>query len=327
MGSNILKQSSLYRDSYLGFMMICFMLNPSALNAADLPPSPDDVAAFKQELNRVQAKNQTKDHQPKEQKQELNPQVANAAVQGQKLVVTEKDQTSKGKPAASSASPHGKSKADSVAVASDGESIANIENEIAGEKEAKRNALGNVISSEDQSVSKKIKEWSKKLGEFYQTFEEYMGWDETTRLRKLDEGCRKSEALSCYELGETRQREGKSFEAETWYQIACSLMHSPSCARYKRLASRRESYEEKLRQDRFEIETLCESGRGASCAKAAYIAKYFGEKSVAEALNLKSCDLGYPAGCLQMARLEAEKGNEESASVFEKRGRDLLESH
>ena len=315
-----------YLGLWIGFLMFFLLLNFSLANAADLPPSPDDVAAFKKELKNAQIKEQDK-NQAKDLEKALKPSSAASVDKGQVQSDKEKNQASKEDSVSSPSDGSAKNDAIPLEVASDLEPDKALLGEKPVTEESKINALGNVVSSEDESFSRKIKEWSKKLGEFYHTFEEYMGWDETTRLRKLDEGCNRNEALSCYELGETRHREGKTFEAETWYQLACGLMHTPSCSRYKKLAFKRESYEEKLRQDRFEIETLCESGRAASCAKAAYIAKYFGEKSVAEALNLKSCDLGYPAGCLQMARIEGEKGNVESASVFEKRGRDLLRSH
>ncbi len=271
--------------------------------AADLPPSVDDVKALKKEQSGSTLPKEAQEKQPMAQSEVLPGKEQGVSPSEVKPSSTEQEAQGNVKP--------GEAKSD----------------EDLKTKDAPINALGNVISEKDQSVSAKIKEWSKKVGEFYQTFEEYMGWDESTRLKKLDDGCRASSALACFELAETRQREGKTIEAETWYQMACSLQHSPSCDRYKRLAAKRESYEERLRGERLEIETLCESGRAASCAKAAYIAKYFGERSLAESLNLKSCDLGYPAGCLQVSKSEMEKGNLEASKEFEKKGRSLLNSH
>ena len=300
---------------FLKSILIIMLLDLTLLSssyAADLPPSVDDVKALKKEV-------------PSEA---LSKQVP-AGILSKKVPEHQLMGTSRALPEENE--PISPSEARSSLPKPEGQEDVNVtktkSNEDLKTKDTPINALGNVISENDQSVNAKIKEWSKKAGEFYQTFEEYMGWDESTRLKKLDDGCRSNAPLACFELAEIRQREGKTFEAETWYQLACSLKHSPSCDRYKRLAAKRESYEQRLRGERLEIESLCESGGAASCAKAAYIAKYFGERSISETLNLKSCNLGYPAGCLQVSKSELEKGNLEASKEFEKKGRSLLNSH
>jgi hypothetical protein len=192
---------------------------------------------------------------------------------------------------------------------------------------AQTNALGVVVDPSRRDFSSYVKEWSRKAGEFYQVFEEYMGWDESSRMKKLDEKCRANDGTSCFKIAETRLGEGKFYEAESWYQLACTLKHSYSCDRFNRLSNRREKYERKLKADRLEVEQACEFGNAPSCAKAAYIADYFGETSVSEALNLKSCNLGYPAGCLHMARIEKQKGNLEMYHKYEDKARGLMNSH
>jgi hypothetical protein len=192
---------------------------------------------------------------------------------------------------------------------------------------AQTNALGVVVDPSQRDFSSYVKEWSRKAGEFYQVFEEYMGWDESSRMKKLDEKCRANDGTSCFKIAETRLGEGKFYEAESWYQLACTLKHSYSCDRFSRLSNRREKYERKLKADRLEVEQACEFGNAPSCAKAAYIADYFGETSVSEALNLKSCNLGYPAGCLHMARIEKQKGNLEMYHKYEDKARGLMNSH
>lgn len=192
---------------------------------------------------------------------------------------------------------------------------------------AQTNALGVVVDPSKRDFSSYVKEWSRKAGEFYQVFEEYMGWDESSRMKKLDEKCRANDGTACFKIAETRLGEGKFYEAESWYQLACTLKHSYSCDRFNRLSNRREKYERKLKADRLEVEQACEFGNAPSCAKAAYIADYFGETSVSEALNLKSCNLGYPAGCLHMARIEKQKGNLELYHKYEDKARGLMNSH
>jgi len=265
-------------------VMCTLLITMSTSYGADLPPSVDDVKPYKKAMV-------GKTLSPEASEQELNSGPENPTPKDQAEPFSGTNPSSPKQDGVKDGLPAKEAKAAEDLKADP----------------ATLNALGNVVSEKDQTFGAVLKGWGKKVGDFYQTIEEYMGWDETTRLKKLDEGCRSNAALACFELAESSQRVGKAFEAETWYQLACSLQHSPSCARYKRLVGSRESYEARLRGERFEVESLCESGRAASCAKAAYIAKYFGERSISESLNLKSCDLGYPAGCLQVAERKGTK--------------------
>jgi hypothetical protein len=196
-----------------------------------------------------------------------------------------------------------------------------------GNPSSQTNALGVVVDPSKREFGSYVKEWSRKAGEFYQVFEEYMGWDESSRIKKLDIQCRANDGSACFKIAETRLGEGKFYEAESWYQLACTLQHSFSCERFNRLSDRRERYERQLKADRLAVEEACESGNAPSCAKAAYIANYFGEASVSEALNLKSCNLGYPAGCLHMSRIEKQKGNLDLYQKYEDKARELMNSH
>jgi len=195
-------------------------------------------------------------------------------------------------------------------------------------KVGEKNSLGVVVANEPVGPGQTLKHWMSAAGEFYQTFEEWMGWDETSRLQKLEKKCKEADAGSCFNIAVTRHREGKLFEAENWYHVSCSLMHQLSCDRYKKLVSKREAYEANLVEERLLAEGTCESGIGSWCARAAYIAAYFGEIDLSDKFNQKACKLGYPAGCLQLARKEFKRGNLEASKELDKKAKFLLmQSH
>lgn len=162
------------------------------------------------------------------------------------------------------------------------------------------------------------------IGQFIYKIEKYFGMDKATTIANNQKNCDQGFSEFCFKLAIESQQNNETFAAENYYHLACRYGNLVACQIHMKLLKKRRKFESKLLAEKEEYSESCSEGDMASCASFSYTLRYFGEDRKADEVDLKACEMGYPASCLSLAKAAYQKRDFIRAEKLKRKAQKML---
>ncbi|MDB2447329.1 hypothetical protein N9W79_01755, partial [bacterium] len=136
--------------------------------------------------------------------------------------------------------------------------------------------------------------------------------------------CDRGFAEFCYKLGEMSRRDKNLFSSENYYQLACRYGNNTACKKHEKALDKRLGFEKDLNRKKTLLVKKCDKNEAGSCASLSYIEQYFGNHELAQKIDVKACEMGYPASCLSLAKIYFDAGNFIEAEDLKRKAQTLF---